>query len=115
MAFCARGKRNVGFHNTKRIHQLDNVLGCQDLPRTIKLVSTRILAKFTSDIKSRTATRKAALKNYETLFVSKLDLNLRKKLIKCYIWVTDRYSAENWTLGKAEQKILGRFQNVVLE
>jgi len=33
-------------------------------------------------IKSRIVTKKAAL-NKKTLFASKLDLNLRKKLVKC--------------------------------
>jgi hypothetical protein len=36
------------------------------------------------EIKSRTATAKAALDRKRTLFISKLDLNLRKKLVKCY-------------------------------
>jgi len=39
----------------------------------------------TCEIKSRIAMAKAAF-NKKTLFTSKLDLNLRKKLIKCYIW-----------------------------
>jgi len=29
---------------------------------------------------------KASFNKKKTLFTSKLDLNLRKKLIKCYIW-----------------------------
>jgi len=29
---------------------------------------------------------KAAFSKKKTFFTSKLDLNLRKKLIKCYIW-----------------------------
>jgi len=29
---------------------------------------------------------------------SKLDLNLRKKLVKCYIWSIALYGAETWTL-----------------
>ena len=40
----------------------------------------------TCEIKSRIATEKAAFSEKKTLFTSKLDLNLRKKLIKCYIW-----------------------------
>jgi hypothetical protein len=31
---------------------------------------------------------------------SKLDLNLRKKLVKCYIWSIALYGAESWTLWK---------------
>jgi len=34
-----------------------------------------------------------------TLFTSKLDLNLRKKLLKCCIWRIALCGAETWTLG----------------
>ena len=37
----------------------------------------------TCEIKSRIAMAKAAFSKKKTLFTSKLDLNLRKKLIKC--------------------------------
>jgi hypothetical protein len=37
------------------------------------------------ELKSRIAMAKAAF-NKKTLFTSKLDSNLRKKLVKCYIW-----------------------------
>ena len=36
----------------------------------------------------------------KTLFISKLDLNLRKKLVKCYIWSITLYGAETWTIRK---------------
>ena len=40
---------------------------------------------------------KAAFSKKKTLFISKLDLNLRKKLIKCYIWSMALYGAgEGW-------------------
>jgi hypothetical protein len=32
--------------------------------------------------------------NEKTLFTSKLDLNLKKKLVKCYIWSMAFYSAD---------------------
>ena len=47
---------------------------------------------------------KAAFSKKKTLFTSKLDLNLRKKLIKCYIWGMALYGAENWTLQATDQK-----------
>jgi len=58
----------------------------------------------TCEIKSRIAMAKAALKKKENLFTSKFDLNLRKKLIKCYIWSMALYGAETWTLRAADQK-----------
>jgi hypothetical protein len=51
-------------------------------------------AKRTREIKSRTAMAKAAFNKKKTVFTSKLDLNLRKKLVKCYIWNTALYGAE---------------------
>jgi hypothetical protein len=46
--------------------------------------------------------------NKKTLFTSKVDLNLRKKLVKCYIWSMALYGAETWTLQKVDQKYLER-------
>ena len=39
----------------------------------------------TCDIKSRIAMAKVAFNKKKNLFTSKLDLNLRKKLVKCYV------------------------------
>ena len=61
-------------------------------------------------IKSRIAMAKAAFSKKKTLFTSKLDLNLRKKLIKCYIWSMALYGAETWTLRAADQKYLESFE-----
>ena len=58
----------------------------------------------TCEIKCRIAMAKAAFSKKKTLFTSKLDLNLRKKLIKCYIWSMVLYGAETWTLRAADQK-----------
>jgi hypothetical protein len=48
--------------------------------------------------------------NKKNLFTSKLDLNLRKKLVKCYIWNIALYGAETWTLRKIDQKYLESFE-----
>ena len=40
------------------------------------------------------------------LFLLALDLDLRKKLVKCYIWSMVLYGAETWTLRAADQKYL---------
>jgi len=53
---------------------------------------------------------KAAFNKKKTLFTSKLDLHLRKKLVKCYIWSMALYGAETWTLREADQKYLERFE-----
>jgi hypothetical protein len=43
-------------------------------------------ARSIREIKSRIANVKAAFNWKKNFFTSKLDLNLKKKLIKCYIW-----------------------------
>jgi hypothetical protein len=44
------------------------------------------------------------------LLISKLDLNLSKKLVKCYIWSTDLRGTEIWTFWKEDQKYLESFE-----
>jgi hypothetical protein len=53
---------------------------------------------------------KAAFNKKKNLFTSKLDLNLRKKLVKCYIWSIALYGAETWRLRKMNQKYLESFE-----
>jgi hypothetical protein len=60
-------------------------------------------ARCTREIKSTIAMAKAAFNKKKTLFTSKLYLNLRKKLVKCYIWSIALYGAETWTLRKVDQ------------
>jgi len=47
------------------------------------------------EVKSRNAMAKSAFNKMRTLFTSTLDLKLRKKLVKCYIWSIALYGAEN--------------------
>jgi hypothetical protein len=63
-------------------------------------------ARCTQYIKARIAMAKAAFNRKKTLFTSKLDLELGKKLGKCYIWSIALYGAETWTLWKLDQKYL---------
>jgi hypothetical protein len=44
--------------------------------------------------------------NKEYLFISTLDLNLRKRPIKCYSWSIDIYGDETLILRKVDQKHL---------
>jgi hypothetical protein len=47
---------------------------------------------------SSIAMAKAAFYKTKNLFTNTLDLNLRKKLVKFYIWTIALYGAETWTL-----------------
>ena len=39
-----------------------------------------------------------------------MDLELKKKLVKCYIWSIALYGAETWTLRAVDQKHLENFE-----
>ena len=71
--------------------QLDNVEYFKHLDR-----------RCTHEIKSMIAMEKVSFNRKKILFTSKLHLNVRKKLVKCYIWNIDLYGAETWTLRKVD-------------
>jgi hypothetical protein len=64
----------------------------------------------TCEIKCRIAMAKAAFNKKRALFTSTLDLELRKKIVKCYIWSIALYDAETWTLWTVDQKHLESFE-----
>jgi len=66
--------------------------------------------RYTCEIKSRIAMAKAAFNKKKNLFTSKLDLELRKKLVKFYIWSIALYGAETLTLRAVDQKHLVSFE-----
>ena len=64
----------------------------------------------TCEIKSRIVMAKTAFNKKKNIFTNTLELNLRKKLIKSYIWNMAFYGAENWTFRAADQKYLESFE-----
>jgi len=62
--------------------------------------------KCTFENKPRIATAKAAFNKKMAPFTSTMDLKLRKKLVKCYIWSIALYGAETWKLRAVDQKRL---------
>jgi len=52
------------------------------------------------------AVAKVAFNKKRAFFTSTLDLELRKKLVKCYIWIIALYGAETGTLRAVDQKHL---------
>jgi hypothetical protein len=53
---------------------------------------------------------KAAFTRNKTASTSRVDLNLKKQVVKRYISSTALYDAETWTLRKVYQKYLGCFE-----
>ena len=64
----------------------------------------------TCEIKCRISMAKAVFNKKKALFTSTLDSELRKKLVKCYIWSIALYGAETWTLRAVDQKHLESFE-----
>jgi hypothetical protein len=62
------------------------------------------------EIKSSIVRAKAAFNKKRVLFTSTLDLKLRNKLVKFYIWSIALYGAETWTIRAVDQKHLESFQ-----
>jgi hypothetical protein len=85
--------------------QLDNVESFKYLGRI--LTNYR---RCTCEIKCRIAMAKAAFNKKSTLYTSTLELELRKKLVKCYVWTIALYGAETWTLRSVNQKNLKSFE-----
>jgi len=61
-------------------------------------------------VKCRVALTKAVFNMQIALFTSALDLQLRKKLVKCYIWSIALYGAETGTFRAVDQKQLESFE-----
>jgi hypothetical protein len=61
-------------------------------------------ARCTREVQSRTVMAKAELNRKKTLFTSKLDLNLRKKLVKCYTCNIALFGAQVWTVDQNYQE-----------
>jgi len=53
---------------------------------------------------------KGAFNKTRALFTSTLDMELKKKLVKCYIWSIALYGADTWTLRAVDQKHLESFE-----
>jgi hypothetical protein len=62
------------------------------------------------EIKSRTVMTKATYNKKTALFTSKMDLESRKKLVKCYIWSIALYGAETGTVWAVDREHLEIFK-----
>jgi len=66
--------------------------------------------KCACDIICRIAMAKAAFNKKRALFTSTLHFELRKNLVKCYVWSIALYGVESWTLRAVDQKHLESFE-----
>ena len=68
------------------------------------------MVTFTARLRSSVTSNEICTRRF--LYLCKLDLNLRNKLVKCYIWSTALYGAETWTLGKIEMWCWRRMEKI---
>jgi len=54
------------------------------------------------DIQSRTEIAKKAFMDKKRLFTSNMNLELKKRIMRCLIWSVALYAAETWTMTKAD-------------
>ena len=55
---------------------------------------------------------KKAFNRKMPLLTSKLNIELRKKLVICYVWSIALYGSETWTLIKLKRKYLESFEEL---
>ena len=64
----------------------------------------------TREVKMRIAFAKEPFNRKMSLLTSKLNIDLKKKLVRCYVWSIALYGAETWTLRKLDRKYLESFE-----
>jgi hypothetical protein len=69
-----------------------------------------MMERCTCEIKSRIVMAKSAFNKKRAVFTSKMGLELRNKLVKCYIWNIALYGAGTLTLRAVDQKHLENFE-----
>jgi hypothetical protein len=62
------------------------------------------------EIKKRIVFAKEAFNRQMLLLTSKLNIELKKKLLRCYVWSIALYGSDTWTLRKLERKYLESFE-----
>ena len=62
------------------------------------------------EIKQRIAMAKEAFNRKRSIFCGPLEKELRKRLMKCFVWSVVLYGAKTWTLRRNEQKQLEAFE-----
>ena len=64
----------------------------------------------TREIKIRIAIAKEEFNRKISLFISMLNIEFKKKLVRCYVWSISLYGSDTWTLRKLERKYLESFE-----
>ena len=63
-----------------------------------------------TEIRRRIGKAKTAFKEHENILTSNTNIDLRKRLVKSLVWSNALYSAETWTMLKADIERLEAFE-----
>ena len=66
--------------------------------------------KCEKEIKERIGMAKAAFNKMRRILTSKMSRELRKRVMRCYVWSVFLYGSETWTLRKADMKRIQGFE-----
>ena len=64
------------------------------------------------EVKQRIAMEKEAFNRKRRIFCGPLEKELRKRLVKCFLWSVGLYGAETWTLRRNEKRTTGSIWDV---
>jgi len=56
------------------------------------------------ETKSRTAMAKIVFQDRKKLFIGKMNLELKKRIIKCLAWSIATYAVKTWTLTEMDKR-----------
>ncbi|KAJ4448528.1 hypothetical protein ANN_10546 [Periplaneta americana] len=66
------------------------------------------------EVKRRIAMAKEAFNRKRSIFCGPLEKEIRKILVKCFVWSVAFYGAETWTLRRSEEKRIEEFEMRIL-
>ena len=62
------------------------------------------------EIRSRIELAKVKFMERKKILTSKMNLDLRKRIVKCLVWSVALYAAETWTISKTDMKRIEAFE-----
>jgi len=94
-------KEPVNCDAFKQTQQILSSSDYQDSTNISNEMKKRNVAKYTPEMKSKIVMEKAAFST--KIFSPQADLNLKNKLVKCYILSIALYGADTWTLRESRR------------
>jgi hypothetical protein len=110
---CDSGNVEVQWNNIKKcvLDTLSDLVGKVEKKARKPWITQEMISKMDKRRRWKNVNTEEGRKNKKrTLFTSTLNLELRKKLVKCYIWSIALYGAKTRTFRAVDQKHLKSFE-----